>query len=232
MAAPSLRDERLLAGHRAVGGIVAVSAAVLLLLGSHYAGDYRPGWVDHAIDARVRRHLRGHLDTLHDLVSLADPASIVAICALLAALFFVTGRRRAVVLAAVGPAAAVGFTEFVLKPLVGRRLGAGLAFPSGHTTAAVSVALVVVVVLLGPSRPRWPAAARWAASALALACAAMVAVALVGSGYHYATDTIGGFCVATTVVPAVAWLIDVTADGDGPGDAADVPSDHEVTRAR
>lgn len=227
-----MRAERLLARRRMVAGIIAVAVAGIVVLGVHYAGDYRPGWVDHAIDARIQRHLRSHLDTLHNVVNLADPISIVACCAVLAAVFFFTGRRRAAALAIVGPPVAVGFTDLVLKPLIGRRLGDELAFPSGHTTAAVSVALVIVVVLLGPSRPRWPAALRWVAAALAVAVAAVVAVALVGSGYHYATDTLGGFCVATAVVPTVAWLIDVVAHRDDLRIAPDISSDHEITRAR
>jgi undecaprenyl-diphosphatase len=232
MAATSLLDGRLLARRRLVAGVIAVAVAGIAVLGVHYAGDYRPGWVDHAIDARIRRHLRGHLDVLHQVVSLADPASIVISCVVLAAIFFFSGRRRAALLAVAGPPVAVGFTDLVLKPAIGRRLGDGLAFPSGHTTAAVSVALVVVVVLLGPSRPRWPAAMRWSASALAVACAGVVAVALVGSGYHYATDTLGGLCVAAALVPAVAWVIDAVADRAGSAQPPGLRSQREVTRSR
>jgi undecaprenyl-diphosphatase len=232
MAATSLLGGRLLARRRLVASIIAMAAAGIAVLGVHYAGDYRPGWVDHAIDARIRRHLGGHLGTLHHVVNLADPASIVIICVVLAAIFFFSGRRRAALLAVVGPPVAVGFTDLVLKPAIGRRLGDGLAFPSGHTTAAVSVALVVVVVLFGPSRPRWPAWARWSASAVALACAGVVAVALVGSGFHYATDTLGGFCVAAAVVPAVAWVIDVAADRAEKLRPPGLRSQREITRSR
>lgn len=230
MAATSLLTrQRLL--QRLIAIIVATAAAGIAALGLHYAGDYRAGWVDHAIDARIRHRLRDQLQVLHHVVTLADPASIVAICAVLAAIFFFTGRRRAAVLAVLGPLVAVGVTDLLLKPAIGRRMGDGLAFPSGHTTAAVSVALVVVVVLLGPSRPRWPAPARWAASALAVCGAGMVAVALVGSGYHYATDTLGGFCVAVMVVPTMAWLVDRLAGRAEAGKPPDPRSQREFTRS-
>ena len=230
MAATSLLSRRRLI-HRLIAVIVATAAACIAALGVHYSGDYRAGWVDHAIDARIRHRLRDQLEVLHHVVTLADPASIVTICAALAAIFFFTGRRRAAVFAVLGPLVAVGVTDLLLKPAIGRRMGDGLAFPSGHTTAAVSVALVIVVVLLGPSRPRWPAPARWAACVVAVGCAGMVAVALVGSGYHYATDTLGGFCVAVMVVPTVAWLIDRLADRIEAGMPPDRRSQREFTRS-
>jgi len=188
--------------------MIAVAAVGTAVLGLHYAGDHSGGRLDTAIDSRLQHRLHGHLRFLHRLVAVADPHWVVVWCAALALLFFLTGRRRAAVLAALGPAIAAGFTEFVLKPLIGRRIHDALSFPSGHTTAAVSVAVVVVIVLLGPTRPGWPPIARWWASALALLAAVAVATALVGSGYHYATDTLGGFCVAVGVVLAVAWAID------------------------
>jgi len=198
----------LLARRRDVAVIIGLAAIGIVILGLHYAGQRRAGRIDSAIDTRLRHHLEGHLRFLHHLVSVADPLSVVVICAVLVAVFFLSGRRRAAVLAALGPAVAAGCSEFVLKPLIDRRLHDDLVFPSGHTTGAVSIAVVVIVVLLGPSRPPWPAPARVAASALATLGAIAVATALVGSGYHYATDTLGGFCVAVAVVLAVAWAID------------------------
>jgi membrane-associated phospholipid phosphatase len=198
----------LLTRQRAVAGVIALAALGTTVLGLHYAGGHSPGPLDTAIDSHLQHRLRGQLRFLHHLVTLADPVSVIVLCAALAAIFLLSGRRRAAVLAVLGPLVAAGFTEFVLKPLVGRRLLDNLSFPSGHTTAAVSVAVVVVVALLGPSRPSWPAIVRWTASALALLVAAAVATALVGSGYHYATDTVGGFCVAVGVVLSVAWAVD------------------------
>ena len=207
-----MRARSLLARQRAIACIVGIAALGIVVLGLRYAGDYRAGRLDTAVDARLRHRLRGHLDFLHHLVSVADPASVIALCVVLAVVFFITGRRRAALLAVLGPTVAAGFTEYVLKPLIDRRLDDSLSFPSGHTTVAVSIAVVIIVALLGPSRPGWPAGIRWGASGLAFLSAVAVATALVGSGYHYATDTVGGFCVAVAVVLTIAWLIDVVAD--------------------
>ncbi len=101
----------------------------------------------------------------------------------------------------------------VLKPLVGRRLDGGLAYPSGHTTAIFSVALVVVVALLGSARgPSWP---RVGGGFVALVLAGAVGVSLVVSGNHYPTDVVGGACAATVVIGGLALLLDRVAVGQG-----------------
>jgi undecaprenyl-diphosphatase len=51
-----------------------------------------------------------------------------------------------------------------------------------------------------------------AGAAIAAAVGAgTIATALVGAGYHYATDTLGGFCLATACVLSLAWVIDAVA---------------------
>jgi undecaprenyl-diphosphatase len=211
----------LLHGRRLVAAIIGLAAVGVAVLGVHYADESGPGRIDSAIDTRVRHRLRGHLRFLHHLVSLADPVSVVIGCAALVVLFLFARRRRAALLAVLGPALAAGVAEFVLKPLINRRINDSLSFPSGHTTAAVAVAVVIVVALLGPSRPRWPVALRYSLAVVALLGAAAVATALVGSGYHYSTDTLGGFCVAVGVVLTAAWTID----------AVSVKSEHDTPRA-
>jgi membrane-associated phospholipid phosphatase len=201
----------LLTQRRVVAAVIAMAGLVTALLGLHYAGARRAGHLDTAVDTRIRYHLRGHLSFLRDLVAVVDPPTMILACAMLAAIFLLSGRRRLALLAAVGPAVAAGFTEFVLKPLIGRRLDDALSFPSGHTTAAAALAVVVLVALLGPSQPRWPLVARWAASVLAFVGVAAIATAMVAAGYHYATDTVGGLCVAVGVVLSVALAIDVVA---------------------
>lgn len=215
MASPAL-----LQGRRLVAAAIGLAALGVAVLGVHYADDISPGRIDSAIDGRVRHHLQGHLRFLHHLAALGGPLSVSIGCAVLAAVLFSTGRRRAALLAIVGPAVAAGLAEFVLKPLINRRLHDFLAFPSGHTTGAVSVAVVIVVVLLGPSRPAWPPVVRYLLAAAALLVAVGVATALIGSGYHYSTDTLGGFCVAVAAVLTVAWTID----------ALSVRSEHDPSR--
>jgi PAP2 superfamily protein len=218
---PTMASPALLQGRRLVAAVIALAAIGVAILGAHYADDRNPGRLDSAIDGRVRHRLQGHLRFLRHVSQLGGPLWVSVACVALAAVFFFTGRRRAALLAVLGPAIAAGLAEFVLKPLINRRLHDFLAFPSGHTTGAVSVAVVIVVVLLGPSRPPWPSPVRYPLAVLALLEAAAVATALVGSGYHYATDTLGGFCVAVGAVLAVAWTIDTLS----------VRSEHDPSRA-
>lgn len=216
MASPAL-----LQGRRLVAALIALATLGVVILGVHYAGDSGPGRLDSAIDSRLRHRLHGHLRFLHHLAALGGPLWVTVACATMAAAFLLTGRRRAALLAVLGPAVAAGIAEFGLKPLINRRLHDYLAFPSGHTTGAVSVAVVIVVVLLGPSRPAWPAVVRYTLAVLALLGAAAVATALIGSGYHYSTDALGGICVAVGAVLAMAWTID----------ALSVRSEHDPSRA-
>jgi undecaprenyl-diphosphatase len=202
----------LLARLRLVAALVAAAAAGIVVLGLRYAGGASAGRLDRAVDRRLRAHLGTHRFTLRNLITFADPKTVVVVCAVMCVLFLLAGRRRLALLAVLGPAIAGAGADYVLKPAIGRHLGNQLSFPSGHTTASVSIAIVIVISLLGPTRPRWPAAVRWPLAALALLGAAAIATALVGAGYHYATDTVGGLCLAVAVVPSVAYGIDRLAD--------------------
>ena len=78
-----------------------------------------------------------------------------------------------------------------IDPLAGegqRALGAGF-FPSGHATAAMSLALALVVV----ARPPWVRGVALAAAAYA----ATVGVGLVATQSHHVSDVLGGFMIAS-----------------------------------
>jgi membrane-associated phospholipid phosphatase len=204
---------RPLLAHR--GAILAVIAAAVLAtvgLGVRYRGSRRAGRLDSAIDRRVKHHFAGSLGATRHLIDVADPASVVFICAILCLLFVVVRRRRLAALVVLGPALAGGLVDTVLKPVFDRRLDGALSFPSGHTAGAVAVAVVVVVAVLGASPPPWPLSVRLLVALAALGAAATVAAALVGAGYHYATDTAGGLCVAVACVLGAALGIDAVAD--------------------
>jgi membrane-associated phospholipid phosphatase len=201
----------LLAHRNAVLGAIAVAIAVTVALGVRYGGTQRAGRLDTAIDRRVKHHFAGSLGAARHVIDVADPASVVFICAVLCVLFLVLRRRRLAGLAVLGPALAGGLVDRVLKPLFDRRLDGALSFPSGHTAGAVAVAIVIVVAVLGASPPPWPLAVRVLVALGAIGAAAMVAAALVGAGYHYATDTAGGLCVAIACVLGAALGIDAVA---------------------
>jgi undecaprenyl-diphosphatase len=203
----------LLAHRRTVGCVVAVAVAVTVALGVRYSGTHKPGRVDVAIDARLSHHLAARRGTLNSVIGLIDPISVAVICALMCLLFLFLGRRRLAILAILGPITTVGLVDLVLKPVFNRRFDGALSFPSGHTATAAAIALVIIVALLGPSRPPWPAAVRAGAAIAAAVGAGTIATALVGAGYHYATDTLGGLCLATACVLSLAWVIDAVAGG-------------------
>lgn len=205
----------LVARRGALGGVFGVIAAaafgVMLVVGLRYSGTHGPGRIDRAIDGRIQNRFGDHSFLLQRVVNLANPGSAVAICTVLCVVFVLMRRHRLAVLVVVGPALSGVLVDFVLKPLFDRRLAGTLSYPSGHTAAASSIALVVVVAMLGGSRMPWPAAVRWVIAACALAAAGLVAAALIAKGYHYTTDTFGGFLVAVTCVLGAALSIDALA---------------------
>lgn len=130
------------------------------------------------------------------LVQLGDPPEVALITLALVALALARGRPRV----ALGVLALVGATSVssqVLKlalahtrevPILDGALGPE-AFPSGHATAAMTLALAAVLVA--------PRSARPAAALLG----ALVALAVGGStmalAWHFPSDVLGGYLLAT-----------------------------------
>jgi uncharacterized protein (TIGR03382 family) len=131
-------------------------------------------------------------------------SATIAVGALAAALVALRRRRRDLAVVAVTTLAGANLTTFVLKPLLAHAdpLGGEAArsldasFPSGHATAAMSLALVAVIVAPRGWRP-------WVAIAAA-GYAATVGVALVLRFDHYPSDVVGGYLVATAWATAMA----------------------------
>jgi len=206
MARQPLLARRGLAVVIVIGAVLATAA-----LGVRYAHTRTPGRIDRHLDAAIQRRLAGHPHLVVRIIDLADPGSIIVICALLCALFLLLNRTRLAVLAVVGPGLAGGLVDLVLKPLFNRHLATMLSFPSGHTAATASLALVVICAMVGPGRLPWPMVLRWLIALAATASVPIMAIALVDGGYHYATDTIGGLLVAIACVLSVALVIDTIA---------------------
>lgn len=190
--------------------VVVLAVAVLGVLAWRYAGDTTAGGVDRAA-RRVLTMRREEVATLGDgFADLGDPGPVALTLVVLAIAARALRGGRGLALVLVGPLLAMVTTSVVLKPLIGRMHEGGLALPSGHTTAVASLALTAGLVLLGPravtTRGRW----LWGLALAGLVGA--VAVSLVGRGYHYATDTVGGFCVALAVVLTTALVVDLVAD--------------------
>lgn len=131
-----------------------------------------------------------------DLVGLFNPAPFAVLSGALIAGALLARRPRAALAAAATMYGAAVTTQF-LKPALafqrdfppGHFMGP-IAFPSGHTTAVMSLSLALVIV--SPSRLRPLAAAAGGLLTVATAFSLLIL------GAHYPSDVIGGLLVATT----------------------------------
>src|SRR5215218_4414504 len=126
------------------------------------------------------------------------PRRAVAVTALLAGSAATTQALKPLLAKARFDGQVVGF-DHIINPVIGAP-----AFPSGHATAAMSLALATVIVAPRAWRPL--VAAGGALFALA------VGFSLVALGWHYPSDIVGGYLVAT------AWCL-VTLAGVRMADA-------------
>jgi membrane-associated phospholipid phosphatase len=134
--------------------------------------------------------------TLADAIaSLGDPLPMLAMLAVACAVGLLRGRPRAV-LAAVLVVVGANLTTQLLKALLAHprvKLAIGgdpfepNTFPSGHTTAAASIA--VAYAFVAPARLRSAVMALGAGFALAVGCSVVVV------GWHYPSDVLGAYLV-------------------------------------
>ncbi|RDI55793.1 undecaprenyl-diphosphatase [Nocardia mexicana] len=96
----------------------------------------------------------------------------------------------------VAPELAVVINTWVLKPVWHRHLEDYLAYPSGHTVHFVAIATAFVLV----AETRRTRVIEIAVAAVLLAA---VAVGMVGLGYHYPTDILGGIAAAIALATAL-----------------------------
>lgn len=206
--------DRLAGAVRAPLGVIAALAALeVVVVGVLYAGHSAPGkvdrwFVDPTADSVGPPWRRVALAT--DFFGEPVGAALLVMAAVAGCLLL--RRTRAAVLVVVGVGVTL-VTTTVLKSLVGRTIhGEGnLSYPSGHTAFATALAIVVALLaagLLGLGR----AAGTLLVLAAALVAGAAMGWAQVALSAHYPTDVLGGWCTALAVVPATAWLVDVTAN--------------------
>jgi membrane-associated phospholipid phosphatase len=150
-----------------------------------------------ALDSITRLN-RGGLSTLTEgLVHLADPKPYGVFGLALIAIAVVRGRGR---LALILPVVlfCAPLTSELLKPLVATDRSpswlhshiADAAWPSGHSTAALTLALCAVLVAPRRLRP--------AAVVLGALFSSAVAYAILIQAWHFPSDVLGGFLVAAT----------------------------------
>ncbi len=173
-------------------GLIAVTCAVIMVvLGVLVSGEGLTG-PDALAENWVRRAFGADTDLLR-LLALPTEAYLLIPVTLAAAGSCLLGRRRPeAVLAVASPLIAILANTWVLKPLFDRWKSTWLAYPSGHTVALVAVLTVLVLL----ARPGVATAVIAVVGAVVLAG---VTVGMIGLGYHYLTDVVGGtlFAVAT-----------------------------------
>ena len=153
-----------------------------------------------ALDAKLLVHLAaeeasGAWRLAGDVARLADPGPLFLMLAAVVVLALVLRRRREAV-AAVAVVAGANVTTQLLKGLLEHPRAQGYgeaayvwsdAFPSGHATAAASIAVALVLV----ATPRWRPFAALAGAGFALAVGAAVVVLQ----WHFASDVAGAYLV-------------------------------------
>jgi membrane-associated phospholipid phosphatase len=192
---------------RRIAGAAAIVCAVTVLhLSVRYGGDDRPGTLDRLVGDALGPHAPSFSAATWLMVQTGDPVAAVLLTAFVAAVALGTGRTSFAVLA-VGGMAVAAAAVFTLKPVVGRTLNGVLGFPSGHTTAVTTIALVTGLLVMSTA-PRRPVLGAAVVALLTALTACAMGAALVVRGAHYATDAVGGFCLAVACVLGLSLLLD------------------------
>jgi membrane-associated phospholipid phosphatase len=173
----------------------------VLLVVTWYAA-FHVGFVQHADQSIYRQfgHLRTHPHVgslAWRLATLCDPTPYVYLCAVPVAIALIR-RRPWVAMAIVAILLGANVTTQLLKPLLAQPRASSLlggiipptdsSWPSGHATAAMSLALASVLAV--------PARLRPLLAALGAAFAVGVSYSFLTLQWHYPTDVFGGFLVA------------------------------------
>jgi membrane-associated phospholipid phosphatase len=201
---------------RAQLAVLGATVGVILLVLTWY-GAFRVGVVARA-DASVLRGFAGLQGRFvnwlaNEIANLADPKPFVVLAAVIVLVALIRRRGR-VAVAAGAILLGANVTTQILKavlheqhPVAFRIAGVlqvgGSSWPSGHATAAMSLALCAVLV----ARARWRPMLAAAGAAFAVA----VSFSFLTLVWHYPSDVLGGFLVAATwtlVGVAAVWTAD------------------------
>jgi len=171
-------------------------ASAMCALGILRPGVGPVGDLDAAAETGVGR-VFGEVGWLLRLLDLpAQPYVLMLVLAVVLVSCLAHGRRADALLVALGPALASVVNTWVLKLLFDRRYGGELSYPSGHAVGLASV--LVVLVLLAP-----PGVARLVAAASGVVVFGAAAVGIIGLGYHYLSDIVGGVLFATAAILSI-----------------------------
>src|SRR3954447_1681932 len=184
--------------NRALVGIAAVSLAVFALFAVAVWHLRTPIGLDDVLDTA-----RSTSTTLHRLAWLGSPVFAVLAFGALALVAYAWRDNVALAVCITGPVLAAA-ARVVAKPVVHRLKDSSLTYPSGHATLAAALAAVIVWMVYRRRGRHAAALTAIAATAIPLA----VSIAVVGLGWHYSTDAIGGIALGVGTVCATAAAFD------------------------
>ncbi|WP_280263981.1 phosphatase PAP2 family protein [Nocardia wallacei] len=179
-----------------IPGTLLAGILVTVLLPLTFPDGGGPTTLDRVVGEWVDSALGAHPGVFEALVI---PSNAYILLPVLAAGCLWYARRRewwSAGFLVVAPEFAVAVNTWALKPVWHRPLQDYLAYPSGHTVHLV--ALATAFVLLAQNRRL--RTIEIAVSALLLVA---VAIGMVGLGYHYPTDVLGGAAAAVALVTAL-----------------------------
>lgn len=195
---------------RPAAWLLAGCVAFTVVLGGLVAGQTHADPFDQPIDSAIIRLLGRHHHLMVDLTFPGTRTGAFLLTALVVIGCLLARRYDGAVLVAVSMIVAIGLDDYVLKPLVHRTYYGSLVYPSGHTTATITLA-AVLTVLLAPVVTGSSGARRWLAAALLAVgwlAVVLVVLAVIALRWHYFTDTVAGAAVGIGTVCAVALALD------------------------
>ena len=187
--------------------VVVVCVLVMVAQGVWIRHGMETGWVDTAVDAKVRAGLGGHHLLLAVLVWPGESVPVIAMAAALALACLFWRRYGEAALIAISVPLAAAITELVLKPLIGRTSW-GDPFPSGHITNVVALT-TALAVLLATTPAGMPRLLRRVLALMGFLAVVAVAFGVIGANMHHFSDTIGGAAVGAGTVLLTALLLDL-----------------------
>ncbi len=199
----------------AAASFACVLAIVCVVVASYWAGPL-PGADFNALNGLEA--LQGPIATpiLTGIVHTADPLPLAVMLVAVVGAGFAVGRRRQAAVALIAVAGANVAAQILklalahprLHPLQGVNHVWDTAFPSGHATAAMSIALAAVIVC--------PPHLRTRVAPVAGSYALAVGTALPVIGWHFPSDVLGGFFVAAAFAFGAVALSRELAGRDAP----------------
>jgi membrane-associated phospholipid phosphatase len=194
------------------GMTMAACVIVVVVAGLLFKGETGPDGFDNAADSPVIAFFRGHDGFLSWFLLPGNLIPTIAISAAIAAGCLIARRPTGALLVVAAVPAATGLDDGLLKHLFHRTYLGVLSFPSGHTTSVTVMTATLALLLLVPPQRARTRAVRAGVVAMASLITVTVVIGVIGSRFHYFTDTVAGAAVGVGTVLGLAFLLDLATD--------------------